>query len=83
MVEIIEPKVVVTDTSGYGFKEPVDPNSNGCKCCEKCRTGTGANPCENCNCNNHRKDDSFGCDDNRCKCASSIAYINANPDEFA
>ena len=84
MTEIVELKVVKTDTSGYGFKEqPNLKNSNGCKCSKGCIEGTGSNPCENCNNVAHRKDGTMGCDEIKCMCASAVAYRAANPEEFA
>tara|TARA_R100000742_G_C4276220_1_gene97149 strand:+ start:2104 stop:2376 length:273 start_codon:yes stop_codon:yes gene_type:complete len=75
--------VVETDQSSWGFKSPTKANSNGCKCCEKCRNGTGDKPCEDCNYLSGRKDGTMGCDEKRCKCTSAVAYVSANPDEFA
>ena len=83
MADTVELKFIEIDDSGNGFIEPVKANSNGCKCSKGCIEGTGSNPCENCNNIAHRKDGTMGCDEKRCKCASAVAYVAANPDEFA
>ena len=84
MSEEVELKFVTTDTSGWGFKEtPNLKNSNGCKCSKGCIEGTGSNPCEGCTYVAHRADGTMGCDEKVCKCASAVAYVAANPDEFA
>ena len=83
MADEVELKYTKTDTSSWGFIEIPTANSNGCKCCKACRDGTGANPCAGCTYQAHRKDDKMGCDEKRCKCAVAVAYVSANPNEFA
>ena len=79
-------ETVITDQSGWGFVDVQTlrkSNSNGCKCCNTCKTGTGDTPCAGCTCNNPRKDGTNGCDSKACKCDSAVAYVAANSEEFA
>lgn len=80
---IVELKYIEIDTSSSGFIELPKANSNGCKCSKGCIEGTGSNPCEGCTNVAHRNDGTMGCDEKQCKCASAVAYVKANPDEFA
>jgi|21_taG_2_1085346.scaffolds.fasta_scaffold105738_1 hypothetical protein len=75
-----------TDTGSWGFKDvqaSLVKNSNGCRETEACKKGTGSNPCEGCTNMSSRNDGTMGCDAFSCKCASAVAYVKANPDEFA
>ena len=86
MADTVELKYTQVDVKPRDGKEYVvlpTANSNGCKCSKGCIEGTGSNPCEGCTNVAHRNDGTMGCDEKQCKCASAVAYVKANPDEFA